>query len=251
MSLPVIILAGSRDGERDPLAQFGNVSHKAVLPVGGIPMIERVITTLEKIPGLGPFFVCIEKPECLGFLKGRVTILPAAASPSETVSLAVEQISTPCLVTTADHALLQPQWVEEFLEKSHHSEADLTAGIALAPVIERDVPGTKRTYIRLSDTVFSGCNLFFLAHPKAIAVIDFWKHLQKNRKHPLRMALTLGIGTLFLAVAKKLSRKDVEHRIKRLTQADVSLIPLSDGRAAVDVDKVADVHLVESLLSAP
>lgn len=248
MTLPVIILAGSRYGECEPLAQHGKVSHKALLPVGGKPMIERVVEALEATGGLGPLWVSIEKPDYLSFLGNRIKTLTAASTPSDSVFQAVKKIGFPCLVTTADHALLQPEWVKEFLQKSHESQTDITAGIATIETIMRDVPVTKRTYIKLSDISFSGCNLFFLNSPKAMNVIILWQKLQKNRKHPFKMAWTLGISTLLKFLTRRLSIKALESRLYSLTGASARFIPLSDGRAAVDIDKISDLTLAEQIL---
>lgn len=246
MSLPVLVLAGSRDGENDVLARLGQVSHKALLPVDGVPMLRRVLETLSRTRGLGPVTISIENPDCIAALAGDATIMKSAPSPSESVADAIAKIGTPCLVTTADHALLRPEWIEEFLSGAHG--CDLAAGVARRETIERDVPRTKRTFIRLSDITFSGCNLFLVATPKGRNIIELWKRLQQNRKRPLRMALTLGLGTLLRAITRTLSSRALYRRIFRLTDAHVRLVPLSDGRAAVDVDKPADLTLAEQIL---
>lgn len=248
MSIPVLILAGSRDGERDPLALMGNVSHKALLPIHGKPMIDRVVQTLEQVEDIGPIWVSIERPDLLSHMKERVSILQAAASPSESVAQALDIIGTPCLVTTADHALLRPEWVKEFLQKSQATHTDLTAGVALAETIQRDVPHTKRTFIRLADMTFSGCNLFWMGSEKSKQVVKLWQKLQQHRKRPLRMALMLGLSTIFRALTRSLSSARLEKRIYEITGTQIKLIPLSDGRAAVDVDKPADALLAEQIL---
>lgn len=249
MSISVLILAGSRDGERDPLARMGNVSHKALLPIQNIPMIERVLHTLEQVPEIGQIWVSIEQPDLLAHLKDRITLLHAARSPSESVAQALDLIGTPCLVTTADHALLRPEWVMEFLTKSQQAaDVDLTAAIALKSTILRDIPQTKRTYIRLSDMHFSGCNLFWMASPQSKAVVTLWQRLQHYRKKPFRMAMILGLSIILRTLTRTLSSKRLEQRIHTLTGARIRLIPLSDGRAAVDVDKPEDATLVEQLL---
>ncbi|MFT9220897.1 nucleotidyltransferase family protein [Gluconobacter oxydans] len=247
MTLPVLVLAGSRDGENDVLAKLGQVSHKALLPVAGQPMLARVLDTIARTPGLGPVTISIENPDCIRDLAGDATILRSAPSPSESVAEAIARIGTPCLVTTADHALLRPEWIQEFLAKAQG--CDLAAGVALRATVERDVPGTKRTYIHLSDMSFSGCNLFLIGTPKGRNVIELWKRLQQNRKRPLRMALTLGIGTLLRAVTRTLDSTALYRRIRTLTGANVRLVTLSDGRAAVDVDKPSDLTLAEKILA--
>ena len=248
MTLPVLVLAGSRDGENDVLARLGRVSHKALLPVAGRPMLSRVLRTLVRTPGLGRVTVSIEQPGCISGILGTAHTITAASSPSESVAEAIERIGTPCLVTTADHALLRPEWITEFLSQTNG--CDLAVGVALRSTVERDVPTTKRTYIRLSDMQFSGCNLFWLGTSESKAVVELWQRLQQNRKRPLKMALTLGVGTLLKALFGKLDSKGLCDRIEYLTGARVRLIPLSDGRAAVDVDKPSDLKLAEKLLAA-
>ncbi|EHH69450.1 nucleotidyltransferase family protein [Gluconobacter morbifer] len=247
MTLPVLVLAGSRDGEDDPLARLGGVSHKALLRVAGQPMLTRVLETLRHTPGLGPITISIENPEAIQAIAGDARILKSASTPSESVADALARIGTPCLVTTADHALLKPEWITEFLSRT--AGCDLAAAVALRSTVERDVPGTKRTYIHLSDMQFSGCNLFWMGTPKARNVVELWKQLQQNRKHPLKMALTLGVSTLIRALLGRLDSRALYQRIEHLTDARVRLVPLADGEAAVDVDKPADLELSERLLA--
>ncbi|GBR52971.1 hypothetical protein AA106555_1107 [Neokomagataea thailandica NBRC 106555] len=255
-ALPVLILAGSRDGAQDPLARLGGVSHKALLPVAGQAMLSRVLAAVNETPAISSVTVSIEEPELIQTLLHEhsthaqpASVLQSQPSPSESVADALQALGTPCLVTTADHALLKKEWIEEFLE--YTQGCDVAAAIAVRPVIERDVPGTKRTYIRLSDMHFSGCNLFWLGSPKAQNVITLWNRLQQDRKKPLRMARTLGWSVLLRALFRKLDSYTLCKRIETLTGAKVRLVPLSDGCAAVDVDKPVDLTLVEALLSAP
>ena len=70
----------------------------------------------------------------------------------------------PLLVTTADHALLQTRWVEEFLAACPAS-ADVAAALARRDRVQAAVPDTRRTWLRFADGDFSGCNLFLMARP--------------------------------------------------------------------------------------
>ncbi|WP_367160297.1 nucleotidyltransferase family protein [Kozakia baliensis] len=248
MTLPTLVLAGSRDGAQDPLARLGGVAHKALLPVVGTPMILRVLNTLRATPGLGPMAVSIENPDAIRPLIGDAMILPTAKGPSGSVAIALERLGAPLLVTTADHPLLRTEWIAQFLMGAE-GKCDLAVAVANRTVIERDVPGTKRTYIRLRELQFSGCNLFWLGTIKARRVVELWQKLERDRKKPWRMAATLGWGILLRAVTGRLTRDALYRRIKKLTGAKVLLIELSDGRAAVDVDKPSDLALVEKILT--
>ncbi|GAN67734.1 nucleotidyltransferase family protein [Acetobacter orleanensis] len=250
-ALSALILAGTRPGAPDPMAQASGVSHKAILPVAGTPMILRVIQALQATPAIGRIAVCIDNPDVLaGLLPSGIDILPASPSgPSASVLAGLAQMGTPLLVTTADNALLRPAWITEFLD--HCSpQADVAAAVAPEAVVLRDVPGTRRTFIRLADMAFSGCNLFLFRTPASLKVAELWQHVEKNRKHPLRIAWLLGPGILLRAVCKTLTRAALCARIGALSGTTAELVLLSDGRAAVDVDKPADLELTEKLIAA-
>ncbi|WP_395494924.1 nucleotidyltransferase family protein [Acetobacter sp. KSO5] len=250
-ALSALILAGTRPGAPDPMAQACGVSHKAILPVAGTPMVLRVIHALQATPGIGRIAVCIDNPAVLeGLLPSDIEIVPSSPNgPSASVLAGLTQMGTPLLVTTADNALLRPEWISEFLAKCS-PQTDVAAAVAPEAVVLRDVPGTRRTFIRLADMAFSGCNLFLFRTPASLQVAALWQRVEKNRKHPLRIAWLLGPGILLRAVCKKLTRAALCRRIGTLSGTMAELVPLSDGRAAVDVDKPADLELTEKLIAA-
>nr|WP_298798756.1 nucleotidyltransferase family protein [uncultured Acetobacter sp.] len=249
--LSALILAGTRPGAPDPMAQACGVSHKAILPVAGIPMVLRVIHALQATPEVGRIAVCIDTPSVLaGLLPPEIEIILSSPNgPSASVLAGLTQMGTPLLVTTADNALLRPKWISEFLTKCS-PDTDVAAAVAPEAVVLRDVPGTRRTFIRLADMAFSGCNMFLFRTPASLQVATLWQRVEKNRKHPLRIAWLLGPITLLRAVSKTLTRAALCKRIGKLTGTTAELVTLSDGRAAVDVDKPADLELTEKLIAA-
>ena len=46
MTVTALVLAGVRPG-KDALAEFAGVSHKALIPVGGVAMLDRVVNALR------------------------------------------------------------------------------------------------------------------------------------------------------------------------------------------------------------
>ncbi|MEO8316128.1 MAG: nucleotidyltransferase family protein, partial [Pseudomonadota bacterium] len=115
--LTALVLAGTRAGG-DPLAEQAGVSHKALIEIGGVAMLQRVLLALAAAPAVARIVVAIDIPELVAGLPAcgkPVTVLRAATGPSASVARALEVEGTPLLVTTADHALLRPEWVEEFL----------------------------------------------------------------------------------------------------------------------------------------
>lgn len=251
--LPALVLAGSRPGG-DPLAAHAGVSHKALIEVDGRTMIERVVGALAAAPEISRIVIAIERPEVVGSLPGLhapqcgkpVAFMPAGASPSASVAAALEREGTPLLATTADHALLRADWVREFLAGCP-AEADAAVALARKEAVLAAAPGTQRTYLRFADGEFSGCNLFLFRRAPARGVVALWREIEAQRKNPARMMLRLGIGWALRYRLGRLRLEDALARLGALAGARLAMVTLSEGRAAIDVDKPADLALVRTL----
>src|SRR5262245_39650118 len=137
-----LILAGRR-GTRDPFAESVGASHRALIPVAGVPMLLRVARTLARVPELERLWISIDEPERLAALPelaelratGRLGFHTSLPSPSRSVLSALAQTGTPLLITTADHALLEVPTVQHFLAAARARGCDVAAGLVAEPVI--------------------------------------------------------------------------------------------------------------------
>lgn len=251
-SLPrtALVLAGTRPGG-DPLAAHAGVSHKALIDVGGTPMLGRVLAALAAVPAISRVVVAIDDPGVLARMPAvRVPVEPLAAGsgPSASVAAALDQLGTPLLVTTADHALLQPEWIEQFLA-ADAGGADARIAVARREDVLRAAPASQRTWWRFTDGHYSGCNLFLLESPAAAGVVRLWQGLEARRKQPLAQLRLLGIGHALRYRLGLLSLPQALRRLGALSGARIAPVVLADGRAAIDVDKPADLELVRALLA--
>jgi len=118
-----VVLAGDR-GSMDPVARAAGVSSKSLTPVGGRPMVLRVLDALEAAREVEEIVLCgpaksaweqdKELPVRVG--SGKVRWLQSQATPSSSTYHAMQSLQdrTPVLVTTADHALLTAEMVDYF-----------------------------------------------------------------------------------------------------------------------------------------
>ncbi|MCC6917853.1 MAG: NTP transferase domain-containing protein [Alphaproteobacteria bacterium] len=240
-----LVLAGSRGGV-DPVAAYAGVAHKALIPVGGVPMVARVIQALREA-GAGRIAVSTDAPEVIAIVEaaGAEPIAPAA-QPSASVAAALAALGTPLLVTTADHALLRPEWVRHFLADVP-AEADVAILLAERALVEAAAPGTRRTWYRFADGAWSGCNLFHLATPRAAAALALWQRVETHRKRPWRLAGMIGLGTLLRYALGRLTIAAAVARIGASVGIRAAMVPSRHGLAALDVDKPADLDLARAL----
>jgi len=246
MSPVALVLAGSRPGG-DPFAASLGVTHKALIEIGGTPMLARVVAALRDAGCPRILVSCAEGPvaQCARAL-GAEVIAPATG-PSGSVLAALDLVGTPLLVTTADHALLRPAWVRELVEGAP-AECDVAIMLAERTRVEAALPGSRRTWLRFADGHWSGCNLFLLRTGQARAAVREWTRVEADRKRPWRIVARLGPGLLVGYVLGRLSLREGLAQLGRRVGVGIALVPASDGLAAVDVDKAQDLADVKRVL---
>ena len=255
-ALAALVLAGSR-GPSDPLARSQGARHRALLEVGGTPMLLRVLRALRAIPRIGRITVSIDDPTALASLPeldalvrdGALALHRSLPSPSRSVLDVLGGLPPhqPLLVTTADHALLRPEIVLRFLADADASGADLAIGMVAARLVRARFPDAKRTFLRFRDDGYSGANLFLFRTAQARNAATFWVRAERFRKRPWRLVSTFGPLSLALFALRRLDIDRALERASRAIGARVAAIRLPWAEAAVDVDKLEDLELARSL----
>jgi GTP:adenosylcobinamide-phosphate guanylyltransferase len=245
-----LVLAGSRGGV-DPVAAYAGVAHKGLIELGGETLLQRVLRALDAA-GAERIGVVADDPAIEAVLREirlRATVerIAPAPGPSLSVRLGAERLGTPLVVTTVDHALLQPAWIQQFLDAAP-DEADVCVLVAPEAAVRAAAPTTQRTYLRFRDGRYSGCNLFLLKTPQALHAVDLWRRVEAYRKQPWRIALMLGLGTLIAYALNLLTLDAAVAAIGRRAGVRAAAVRTPFGLAAVDVDKPADLDLVRQIV---
>jgi GTP:adenosylcobinamide-phosphate guanylyltransferase len=251
MSWTAIVLAGSRPG-RDSFAEQFGTDLKALIPVAGEPMVCRPVRALLATKGIGKILVLTQAPDRIGAVLPkirRIKILESQGTIAETIeNLIFKHVADfPILVTTADHSLLDPEMIAEFID--YAEGADLAIGVVERQSLMTRLPQSKRTWISFRGGAYSGANLFAFGSLKALAPIEVWRSVEQDRKKGWRVLSALGpgllLGALFRLRTLDQSIAVVGHRLGVNARAVV----LSNPLAAVDVDKPIDHAVVEAILA--
>lgn len=248
-----LVLAGRR-GADDPLARSRGASHRALVPVAGVPMLVRVLGALRDAARVGPVWVSIDSPELLerepALAAASYSLHRSLSSPARSVADALARLPAgPVLVTTADHALLTGARVDGFLDAADASGADLAVGAVERGAFADPAARAARTWIRLRDGAWSGANLFAFRTPRGRSALDLYARAESHRKRPWKLlaALAPGLGLAYLA--GRLDVDGVFERVSRRVGARLRPVRLADAEAAIDVDKASDLALAEAILA--
>lgn len=252
-----LVLAGSR-GASDPVAQGCNVPHKALAPVVGIPMLWRVVQALRASSRIRRIVLQSNAPAMFDAIPelrqeiaaGHIEILPAAASPAQSVAQAMASLGgeLPMLVTTSDHPLLTPPMIDHFCDQASASGAQIAVGLAPASMVLAKYPGALRTFYKLGDERYSGCNLFALLGADARKAIEFWVRLEQHRKNPWRLIAAIGLRPLMVYLLQKPDLERAMRELSRVIGVEGRAVAMPFAEAPIDVDKPEDLKLVEEIL---
>ncbi len=241
----ILILAGRRGGVPDPLASAAGVSHKALVPVAGRPMIARVAATMRAaLPG-APLFVSTDAPAALaGVLPEPVHFVTAGGTLADSVALAAKVAGTPLLVTTADAVLL----TVEAIRAAASSEADALVTLVPVDAVRAAHPDAAPTGYAFRDGRFAGCNLYWAATDDALAAAAAFRHGGQFVKVPLRIVRAFGPLNLLRFIGRGYALAEGFEIISRRLGVRVRPLVLGDGRLAIDVDDARTLRIAEDLL---
>ncbi|HET9812021.1 MAG TPA: nucleotidyltransferase family protein [Sphingomicrobium sp.] len=246
-----IVLAGSRPGVDPFAAQFGT-DLKALIPVAGEPMVRRPVEALLASEGVGNVLVLAQQPERIGAVlpaDPRLAVERSLKTIASTLLALADSPATqwPVLVTTADHALLTPAIIEEFIGKAEGS--DVAIGVVGKDVLMQRLPESDRTWVPFRGGAYTGANLFLLGSAKVRPAIELWRSVEQDRKKGARLLLGFGPSVLLGAVLRIRTLDQTLASLGRKLGLSIRAVKLSEALAAVDVDKPADLRLAEAILT--
>lgn len=250
-AIKALVLAGAR-ASGDPLCDSEGVDSKAVIDISGAPMLSHVMSALAQAGVERPIWLLGGREDGLRMATGGIDFTMVAASgagPASSLAAALKgPVETPLLVTTADHPLLTSEMIAHFLSGARDNGADISVGFARRSTIEAAFPETRRTYLPLGEKDLSGCNLFYLANPQALSVLEFWGSVERHRKHPWRIARRMGLRFLLRLLRHRSSTDKVFDLLSERLGARIRPVILPFAEAAVDVDTRADLDMVRDIL---
>ncbi|MDO9487425.1 MAG: NTP transferase domain-containing protein [Sphingomonadaceae bacterium] len=256
MAWTALLLAGQRPGI-DPLAAHFGETWKALVQVRGQTMLSRVARTLLDCRSIDRIIVLGQAPGELTATpdtawlgrEPRIELHRSIASISQSVAAVAGAVAAwPVLVTTADHALLTTEMVEDFI--AGVGDADVAVALVERANLLGRYPGNKRTWLKFRGGAYSGANLFALTGDRARAALDLWAGVEQDRKKGWKLVAAFGPLLLLRALSRTVTLHDGLAAAGRRLGLKARAVVLRQPEAAIDVDKPADHELAESIFSA-
>ncbi|WP_157216340.1 NTP transferase domain-containing protein [Flavisphingomonas formosensis] len=255
--ITVLVLAGKRGGTLDPLAERAGTTHKCLVPVGGKPLIEHLLATLDAAPEATMVIVSIDDVGVLDHLptirslkaQGRLRITQAQPNLADSIFVAAEDARFPLLITTADNALFTHAALSTMAARVRETGAEIAAAFARKDAVLAAHPEGQRRFYAFADDGYSNCNCYWIDSRDALSAANIFRSGGQFSKHPMRIAqafgilnlirFRLGIGTLENAFA----------RFSKRLRKRMRPVIFDDGSLAIDVDNERTYRVVETIMA--
>lgn len=255
MNTPVatLVLAGSRPGA-DPLLEGTGFASKALLPVGGRPMLAHVLEALAATPAVGPVTVIAQDTATLradpaiAAVSTNVHWHDSPGSIADAVRFAIKSAGGAVFVTTADNVLLTSAMVEQFLSEA--TGTDVAVGLVERSKVAAAGYSTERTWLKFRAGWWSGANLFRLGGPQVLPLVEFWRSLEQDRKKGVKLIGAFGPRLLLGAAFRLIDIHTFAQRVGARFGVSGKVVSLNAAEACIDADKPSDIPVIEAILAA-
>lgn len=251
----VIVLAGQRPG-KDPMSEHFGEPRKALIGVGGRPMLAWVGAALAAQRDIERIVILAQDSDALldhpdtRWLRDdpRVMTRDGGASIVEAISDTLKAMpdAYPFLLTTADNVLLDEAMLQRFTAEA--AGADVAAALVERRTLETAYPGNRRTWLPFRGGAYSGANLFWLGSPAALDALAVWRRIEQQRKKARAVLGAFGIGLALLIAARLVTLDQAMVRAGRKIGVKARAVVLPFAEACIDVDKPSDHAMVEEIL---
>lgn len=257
MKVTALIMAGKRSGIHDPLAQRAGVSQKCVVPVGGVPMIERVLREVAACDRVDAIHIVAHEQEEIASLptanallaEGRLHFREGKFNIVDSVFSGAEGAAFPLLITTADNCLVTAAGYSEFVDKALAANAGGAAALARKEDVQAADPEGQKKFYEFTDGGYSNCNTYWIGSREALSAAEIMREGGQFAKFPRRIAKAFGWINLIRFYFGWGSKEKIFAQVSRRFGFNMVPIVMSNGEFAIDVDNERTFAVTERLLA--
>lgn len=253
--MDAIVTAGGVPAPDDPLYEYSQGVSKALIDIGGKPMIQWV---LDAISGSSQVdnVVIIGIDESSGVTCNKPTrFVPSRGNMVDNIRAGVEETlkvnlhAKYVLIVSSDIPAISPEMVDWTVNTCMETQDDMYYSVVAREVMEARFPGSKRTYTKLKGIHLSGGDMNVVSRDTVMSKQGLWNRLEAARKNPVKQAALVGFDTLLLILFRLTDLdgvvKNASKRLKLKTRAVVS--PYAE--IAMDVDKPHQLEILRADLT--
>lgn len=232
MPAAIVLAGGSPEPHLAP-----DLPNKAFLVLGGRPLVVRVTDALRGVRSMGRIVVVGPQGPLGALLDPSFEIVPEQGTLVDNIGAAVARLSGEprVLAVASDLPLITAEAIEAFLGLCS-GDAGLYYAIVPEAAVERRYPGARKTYVRVTDGVFTGGSVLLFDPGIIEKVRPLVERIMAGRKKPWLLAQLFGWSLATRLIAGTLSIADAEARVHEVTGIRGKAVIVESPELALDID---------------
>lgn len=251
--LVAVALAGGQL-EQDFRAAGYDAPNKAYLRVGGVTMLERVLSALRSSAAIGRIRCVTPRDAMEGAFGARVSelcddvVAPGGCLIDSVLNGFAGLGDDIALLVATDIPLVTSRAVDAFAVRLAGVACDIGYGFVSKRSHDGRFPRLRHTWVRLREGTFCGGGISAIRASVAENVAALLRRVAAARKSPLRLAAIFSPQLILRLLAGKVSIAELERRADQLTGLRCRGIACDEPEIAANVDCLADLHTIEEII---
>ena len=252
--MDVIITAGGIPKPSHPLYNYTQGMPKALLDIGGKPMIQWVLDAVSEAKSVGRVTVVGLDGSVDLSCKKPMSVIPNHYNMVENLRAGARQIlelnpSAEYVMTcTSDIPMVTPEAIDWIVGQAQTSRHEFYLTMITKEAMMRRYPGSKRRTDRFTDIEVRGADIT-VVKPRIILQNGIADTLKQLRHNTWKQLMFIGFDTLLLIRLRRLDLAGFAKRLAKKHGLDWSPLVCPFPEIAMDVDFPQELELARHVLS--
>ncbi len=253
--MDAIVMAGGIPQPGEPLFEYTQGKPKALLDIGGKPMVQWVLDALGEASRVDDVVLIGLTEDSQVSCTKPLTFIPNQGGMIENIMGGLHKVieihpeAGQVLLVSSDIPGITRAMVDWEIETALASDVDLCYSVVKREVIEARYPNSRRTYLRLKNLEVCGGDLNVIHTSVVHMNPEIWEKLIASRKNPLKQAAILGIDTLVLMLLRVITLDVAVERLTLRLHMTGRVIICPYAEVGMDVDKPNQLEMMRADLA--
>lgn len=252
--MDAIVTAGGIPEPDEPLYANTQGAPKAMLDMGGKPMIQWVLDALNDSKYIDRIVVVglekdsgVSSARPLDFIPNQGDMLANIFAGAHRI-LSLNSDARVALSVSSDIPTISGRIVDWMAGEVGDGEFDIYYNFIRREAMESRFPGSRRTFTRFKDAEVCGGDLTAFRTRLLTAEGGLWKDLIAARKNIFKQAAIIGYGTLFKLFTRQLTIDEAVRRVSSRLELTARALDCPYPEIGMDVDKPYQFEMLQAEL---
>jgi hypothetical protein len=250
--MDAVLLSGGVPKPDEPLYPYTKGKPKALINIGGIPMIQWVLDAIEAAKTVSKVVVVGMSPENNLTSTKISAYIPSKGDLLENVRLGVVELteqnpeSGHALIVSSDIPAVTAESIDWVVNKSSESDKDLYYSIITRQIMEARFPDSNRSYTRLRDVEVCGGDMNVVRMLKVAGDDELYRNIMDARKNVFKQASLIGYDTLFYLLIRRFDLKSAVKQVEKRLNITGEAVLCPYAEVGMDVDKPHQLEILRA-----